>query len=290
MHEVSGARDRDRARAVRRVHPGRVPGRHRGPALQAVRGHGRGRGGDLRLHGAHAHAGAVRAAAQGRRPRVAALPAVQRRLREGHATFPVRRGPRARAHAWSRASLSSCCSRSWRSSSGACRRASCRPRTRATSSARSSCPTRRRCSAPPEDRRAAPAAARERPRSIDHMFVAPGRDFIGGANKTERRHDASCCSSTGTSARRPRRSSPPTSRAGHELRRRHGDRVQSAGDPRPGHRGRLRVLRAVARRVRSARVSRRCRAGVHRRAREGSASCRASTRSSARRCRSCASR
>ena len=62
-----GRGGRDRAGAVRGVHPGRLPRRHRRPALPAVRGHARHRGGDLGLHRAHAHAGAVRAADEARR-------------------------------------------------------------------------------------------------------------------------------------------------------------------------------------------------------------------------------
>ena len=57
---------RDRARAVRGVHPGRVPRRHRGRALQAVRGDGRDLRRHLGLRRAHAHARAVRAAAEDR--------------------------------------------------------------------------------------------------------------------------------------------------------------------------------------------------------------------------------
>ena len=69
MREVSGAVIGDRAGAVRGVHPGGLPRRHRGPALPAVRGHGHDLGGDLGLRRAHAHAGAVRAAAQAPRAR-----------------------------------------------------------------------------------------------------------------------------------------------------------------------------------------------------------------------------
>ena len=58
MDEVSGAGDRRRAGAERRVHPGGVPGRHHRRAVQAVRGDHRHLGGVLGPRRAHAVAGA----------------------------------------------------------------------------------------------------------------------------------------------------------------------------------------------------------------------------------------
>jgi HAE1 family hydrophobic/amphiphilic exporter-1/multidrug efflux pump len=73
------------------------------------------------------------------------------------------------------------------------------PKTRATSSARSCCPTRH-APAHREDRRPVQQRLAKDP-AIDHMFVAPGRDFIGGGNKPNA-GTSFICSSTGTCARK----------------------------------------------------------------------------------------
>ncbi len=87
-----GSGRRHRARAVRGVHPGRVPRRHRRPALPAVRGDAHVRGRDLRLHRAHAHPGAVRDPDEARRAPRAHLRTIQSRLRLDDPAVPGRRG------------------------------------------------------------------------------------------------------------------------------------------------------------------------------------------------------
>ena len=167
MREVPSAVIAHRARALRGVHPGRLPRRHRGPAVPAVRGDGGDRGGDLGLHRADADAGAVRAAAQAGDDELttaSVLHAVQSRLRAPS------RGASCAAWTWRcthRAAGARDLRRRDRSSpgccSGTCRAASCRPRTRATSSAAAACPTARRWSAPPQITAAVAQMMREQP-------------------------------------------------------------------------------------------------------------------------------
>ena len=282
-------RARDRARAVRRVHSGRFPRRHRGRALQAVRGDGRDRGRDLGLRRAHADAGAVRAAAQARRPRVAPLPAFQHAAsRSSRRRFLVGRRPRAQRTASCRARLPRRDRASRRCSSGACRRASCRPRTRATSSARSCCPTRRRCSAPRKPARNSSSGSRKDP-AIDHMFVAPGPRLHRRRQQAQRGDELHPAQALGRSRENRAAARRGSLAHGTDVPRRHGDRVQPAGDPRPRHRGRLRGLRAGARAIPTRGASRRsCRPSPPRS--RSIPTCRASTRSSARPCRSSSSK
>ena len=61
MERDRGLAHRRRARHGVGVRPGRVPARHDGSALQAIRDHDRRVGRDLRLRRAHAHPGDVRA-------------------------------------------------------------------------------------------------------------------------------------------------------------------------------------------------------------------------------------
>ena len=203
---------------------------------------------DLRRRRADADAGAVRAAAEAAAHRVAAVPAVQPRLR-------VADQP---------ATCAACASRSrgtfvslllFGVVVAACvllfrvvPSGFVPPRTRATSSARSCCPTARRCSAPAPSATRCSATIAQNP-AIEHVFVVTGFDLIGGGNKTnaatmfiplkpweERKqtrravHASSCW---------PRASTVPEGIVA---------RVQPAADPRPRHRRRLRGLRAGSQR------------------------------------------
>ena len=283
--------DRDRAGALLGVHPGRVPGRHRGPALQAVRGDGDRGGGDLGLHRAHAHAGALRAAAEGGRPRVEASSTRSTWASTRLTKFFLRASiSRSRAALVSLIALRSCVivGRGPPLLARA-RRASCPPRTRATSSARSSCPTRASLQrtqktgaqlwdilSQGQRRRSTPSWCRAATSSAARNKTNAGTTFVLLKDWDDRKRTAQQV------ARGPEQ-------AGPGLHRRHGDHVQPAGDPRPGHRRRLRVLRAVAHRGRHEEAGRR-HPGPQRRRSRRIRSSRASTRSTARPCRSFTSR
>jgi uncharacterized SAM-binding protein YcdF (DUF218 family) len=73
----AGRGGRHRAGAVRGVRAGRLPRRHRRPALQAVRGHRGHRRGAVRRRRADADAGPVRPAAQAPAHRAQAVPPLQ---------------------------------------------------------------------------------------------------------------------------------------------------------------------------------------------------------------------
>ena len=251
MHEVSGAVIAIVLVLCAVFLPVAFLGGIAGAALPAVRGDARDLGGDLGLRRAHAHAGAVRAAAA--RPGTSEIAALSAPFNRGFARltrrFLRRRGAFARAcAAWSLARRVRCvivavvgllpC---------ACPRASCRPRTRATSSASIMLPdgatlqrtaqvTARSCS----ERRAEHPGGRSRVRrrrastsSAAATRPTPATIFIPLKHWDERADDRAAS----VAARRAR------SRA-RTLRGRHGARVRSAGDPRPRHRGRLRGVRA----------------------------------------------
>ena len=230
-----GRGDRDRARALRGVHPGRVPRRHRRPALQAVRGHGDGRGGDLGLHRAHAHAGAVRAPAQARAPRVEALPrrstAASRWLTRvflrgvGPGAAPPRASPRA--------SSSSCSLVAgllfWRVPVEL--RAA--PRTRATSIGSIILPDgatleRTRKTGELNSGSCSPSNA-----AVEHAFVGAGLRPHRRRQQDQRRHARSSRSRTGTSASS---TAPQIARDLHEGRRRFATAWRSSFNP-PAIRG-----------------------------------------------------
>ena len=125
--------------------------------------------------------------------------------------------------------------------------------------------------------------------AIKHAFVVPGRDFIGGANKTSAGTTFVLLKDWDDRKRTAQQVAADLNKNGPGLQRRHGDHVQPAGDPRPGIGGRLRVLHPVAHRGRYEEAGR----GHHDPepgARQGSASSRASRRSTGRARRSCTSR
>ena len=126
---------RHRPGAVRGVHPGVVPGRPGGRALPPVRRHHRGLGRDLGHRGADADAGAGGPDAEaGARRAVAAVRLVQPLLRLADGALHRRRGLPAAPHGAGLRGLRPRAGRWCSPCSSASRAASCRPRTRATSS------------------------------------------------------------------------------------------------------------------------------------------------------------
>ena len=112
------------------------------------------------------------------------LPPVQPRLRLDHAPLPRRRrAPRCAHRVLSLIGFARAARAVRRSSSCACPRASCRRRTRATSSATCSCPTARRSSA----RARSPASCRDIAQNspaVQNVIAINGFDLLGGGNKT----------------------------------------------------------------------------------------------------------
>ena len=143
------------------------------------------RGGDLGLHRAHAHAGAVRAAAEAAAPRVALF----RPFNRGFAWLTRRflGGVELRAAQRRSLSLRRLPRRDRavrRAVPGRARAASCRPRTRATSSASIMLPDGATLERTRQDRRRAAEDRRRTNPAVEHVFVIPGFDLIGGGNKT----------------------------------------------------------------------------------------------------------
>ena len=185
MHEVSGAVIAIVLVLCAVFIPVAFLGGIAGAALPAVRGHGRDRGGDLGLHRADAHAGAVRAAAEARR--------TTSRASSGRSTAASRGSRRRflggvdlRAAASRRlaADASSASSRSrvllfWRVPTQLRARRGPGLHHRHDPAAR----RRDARSAPPGPARSCSRCMPSDP-AIDHMFVITGFDLIGGGNKT----------------------------------------------------------------------------------------------------------
>ena len=178
---------RDRARAVRGVHSGRVPRRHRRPALPAVRGHGRDRGRHLGLRRADADAGAVRAAAASRSTSTTSRCS-------GRSTAASRGSTQrflARRATW-RCSTRVAALLIFAGVIGArgaavlarARRASCRPRTRATSSASIMLPDGATLQRTGEAGAELQQMLAGRPGGRARRSSITGFDLIGGGNKT----------------------------------------------------------------------------------------------------------
>jgi hypothetical protein len=127
----AGRGDRHRAGAVRGVRAGRLPRRHRRPALQAVCGHRGGRGGAVGRRRADADAGPVRAAAQGPAHRAQAVPPLQPAVRAHHPRLH-RHGRPYPAHGIIGGLIFALVIGTTSASSASSRAASCPPKTRAT--------------------------------------------------------------------------------------------------------------------------------------------------------------